>query len=67
MAITGYFALYYPRLWEDSLYRLRYFNMRRKQPGLIASLKKQRGKIIQVINDYKHRMKDMPLSQAANQ
>lgn len=67
MAITGFFALYYPRLWKDSIYRWRYLNTRRKNPGLVASLKKQREKILQIIHDYRHSVEEVTSPQAANQ
>ena len=66
MALSGYFSFYYLRLWKDSMYRWRYLSISRKKPELVASLKKQREKILQIINDYKHRLKGVPLSQAAH-
>ena len=67
MALTGYFALYYRRLWKDSIYRWRYLNIKRKNPNIVASLKKQREKIFQIINGYKHKAKKADIPQTTNQ
>jgi len=58
MALSGFFALYYLRLWKSSIFRWRYFNVKRKNPELIASLKRQRDKIIQIFKDYKRKAKE---------
>ena len=66
MAISGYFSFYYVRLWKDSIFRWRYLNIRRKKPELVASLKKQREKIIQILADYKRKTKEPIMPQAAS-
>ncbi len=62
MAISGYYALYYSRLWKDSILRWRYLNLKRKNHDLIASLKKQRQHILRILKEYKRKNDIKPQS-----